>query len=204
MDDHGLFKDNDYKKFSFSTKVDANLSKRVTVGINIRPSYSKQRRSTLGLHDFARTYGWLPYYHDSLTTSLTVGNEIGAYAHPRDFTSTQATDVDGNYLYDDNGNPETVNLWSSGNNNPGSRMYHIGFSYYAACMYGFLWADIYAKDMFSIFKKHGVFNPKIGAKFRQCILAPGSSKPAIEMAHCFLGRSVDESAFLHALGLVNQ
>ena len=83
-----------------------------------------------------------------------------------------------------------------------TRMFPIGFSEYASCFYGFLWADIYAKDMFSVFKKHGVFNPEIGAKYRKCILAPGASKPAIELAGCFLGRSVDESAFLKALGLV--
>jgi Zn-dependent oligopeptidase len=83
-------------------------------------------------------------------------------------------------------------------------MFPIGFSKYAACWYGFLWADIYAKDMFSVFKKNGIFNPKTGARFRECILDPGSSKPAIEMANCFLGRSVDESAFLNALGLVDK
>ena len=66
-------------------------------------------------------------------------------------------------------------------------MFPIGFSEYAANIYGFLWADIYAKDMFSVFKKQGVFNPAIGAKYRECILAPGASKPAIEMANCFLG-----------------
>jgi thimet oligopeptidase len=83
-----------------------------------------------------------------------------------------------------------------------TRMFPIGFSEYASCYYGFLWADIYAKDMFSIFKKQGVFDSKTGAHFRKCILSPGSSKPAIEMANCFLGRSVDDSAFLGALGLV--
>ena len=58
--------------------------------------------------------------------------------------------------------------------------------------------------MFSVFKKHGVFSPVIGAKYRECILAPGASKPAIELANCFLGRNVDESAFLKALGLADQ
>ena len=82
-----------------------------------------------------------------------------------------------------------------------TRMFPIGFSQYAACYYGFLWADIYAKDMFSVFQKNGVFDPKTGAKFRECVLAPGSSKPAIEMANCFLGRSVDDKAFLNALGI---
>ena len=85
-----------------------------------------------------------------------------------------------------------------------TRIFHIGISKYAACLYGFLWADIYAKDMFSVFKKNGILNPKIGAWFRECILAPGSSKPAIDMANCFLGRNVDESAFLNALGLVDK
>ena len=84
-----------------------------------------------------------------------------------------------------------------------TQMYYIGFSEYAASMYGFLWADIYAKDMFSVFKKNGVFNPETGARFKECVLAPGSSKPAIEMVDCFLGRSVDESAFFSALGLVD-
>ena len=84
-----------------------------------------------------------------------------------------------------------------------TQMYYIGFSLYAASMYGFLWADIYAKDMFSIFKKDGILNPETGARFRECVLAPGSSKPAIGMANCFLGRSVDDSAFLNALGLID-
>lgn len=85
-----------------------------------------------------------------------------------------------------------------------TRLYYIGFPQYAGCMYGFLWADIYACDMFSIIKKNGIFNPETGAQFRKCILAPGSSRSANEMARCFLGRPVDDSAFLNVLGLVDQ
>jgi len=82
-----------------------------------------------------------------------------------------------------------------------TRMFPIGFSEYAACMYGFLWSDVYAKDMFATFEKNGVFDPNTGARFRECILAPGSSRLATEMADCYLGRDVDESALLDALGL---
>jgi TonB-linked SusC/RagA family outer membrane protein len=117
LNDQGLFKDNDYDKFNLRAKTDAKLSKRVNVGINLNPSYSKQRKSTVGLHDFARTYSWLPIYHNAFTSELT-GEPIGSYAHARHFAATEVRDEDGNIVYGSDGEPTTVNIWSSGNNNP--------------------------------------------------------------------------------------
>lgn len=120
LNDEGLFKDNDYDKFSLKSRIDATLNNRVKVGINVNPSYSKQRRSTLGLHDFARTYSWLPIYHTEKTAEMT-GKPVGSYAQPRDFSGIAMREEDGSIIYNDNGEPVLDNLWTSSTNNPVAR-----------------------------------------------------------------------------------
>ncbi len=72
---------------------------------------------------------------------------------------------------------------------------------YAAGYYGYLWSRVYAQDMFSLFKKRGVFDAALGRRLRRDILEKGSSEPEERLLERFLGRKPDDRAFLESLGV---
>ncbi|HEY6141973.1 MAG TPA: M3 family metallopeptidase [Flavobacterium sp.] len=72
---------------------------------------------------------------------------------------------------------------------------------YGANYYGYLWSEVYAQDMFSIFKKNGVMDVATGIKYRKEILEKGSTKTEMEMVEKFLGRKPNSEAFLETLGI---
>ncbi|MDE2293323.1 MAG: hypothetical protein KGL53_14675, partial [Elusimicrobia bacterium] len=73
---------------------------------------------------------------------------------------------------------------------------------YAASYYGYLWSDVYAADMFSVFKASGdIRSPELGARYRRQVLAPGGSRDEAGLVRDFLGREPSEDAFLAGLGL---
>ncbi|HAN78886.1 MAG TPA: hypothetical protein DCQ31_14550, partial [Bacteroidales bacterium] len=57
---------------------------------------------------------------------------------------------------------------------------------YAAGYYGYLWALVYAEDVFSIFEKEGIFNIETGLRLKNTILAKGSSANEYDLAVEFL------------------
>lgn len=82
--------------------------------------------------------------------------------------------------------------------------FQAGFGHlvgYEAGYYSYLWAKVYAEDMFSLFRKEGVLNPSIGKEFKQKVLEKGSSVEEKQIARNFLGREVEYSAFLESIGL---
>lgn len=81
---------------------------------------------------------------------------------------------------------------------PASLGHFIGYS---AGYYSYLWAKVYADDMFTRFEKEGVLNQKTGMDYRNTILAQGSSKDEIDLVKEFLGREPNNNAFLEELGL---
>ncbi len=113
LKDEGIMIDNEYEKFSVRAKMDATLSSKVKVGINISPTYSKSQRPATSFMDFYRTYGWMPVRHNAQTSAIT-GKAIGEYAHARDFNNTTYPD--------DEIGEFTVSPWNSGKKNPRSRM----------------------------------------------------------------------------------
>ncbi|MGB5286944.1 MAG: M3 family metallopeptidase [Ignavibacteriaceae bacterium] len=72
---------------------------------------------------------------------------------------------------------------------------------YAAGYYSYLWALVYAQDMFSVFEKNGVMDVKTGLKFRDVILSNGGSRDELEMVREFLGREPNQDAFFKSIGL---
>jgi thimet oligopeptidase len=72
---------------------------------------------------------------------------------------------------------------------------------YAAGYYGYLWSQIYAQDMFSVFEKNGIMDPATGKRYRDIILAKGGSVDALELVKEFLQREPNQDAFLRSLGL---
>ena len=72
---------------------------------------------------------------------------------------------------------------------------------YGAGYYGYLWSKVYAQDMFSVFDKNGIFDKKTGIRYRDIILASGSSRDELGLVKEFLGRDPNNKAFLKELGL---
>ncbi len=68
-------------------------------------------------------------------------------------------------------------------------------------MYGYLWSEVYAQDMFTQFKKNGLTDVKTGTRYRELILANGTQRDIIEAVEEFLGRPSDNKAYIKSLGL---
>jgi thimet oligopeptidase len=72
---------------------------------------------------------------------------------------------------------------------------------YEAGYYGYLWAKIYAQDMFSRFEREGVLNRHTGRAYRDDSLAPSGTEDPAVLVQRFLGRPVSYAAFYRELGL---
>lgn len=72
---------------------------------------------------------------------------------------------------------------------------------YAAGYYSYLWALVYAQDMFSVFETNGIMDVNTGLRYRDVILANGGSRDELEMVKEFLGREPKQDAFFKSIGL---
>lgn len=66
---------------------------------------------------------------------------------------------------------------------------------YDAGYYSYLWALVYAQDMFTAFQKGGLENPIVGARYRNDILAPARTFEPDVLVRNFLGRPMSSDAF---------
>jgi thimet oligopeptidase len=71
---------------------------------------------------------------------------------------------------------------------------------YDAGYYSYLWSKVYALDMYSLFEANPL-DTTIGRRYRDSILAPGASRPEMDLVKAFLGREPSNGAFLSALGI---
>jgi thimet oligopeptidase len=69
---------------------------------------------------------------------------------------------------------------------------------YGAGYYSYLWAEVFAQDIYSVFKKEGIFSGA-GMRYRKAILERGSSRPEMESLKDFLGREPNAEAFIAKL-----
>ena len=72
---------------------------------------------------------------------------------------------------------------------------------YGASYYGYLWSEVLAADMFSIFEANGVLNADTGYRFRKSIFEKGGSENPMDLVKDFLGREPDNAAFLKKQGV---
>ena len=72
---------------------------------------------------------------------------------------------------------------------------------YAASYYGYLWSEVYAQDMFSIFEENGIMEARTGMRYREIILEKGGTEEALDLVKEFLGREPNNKAFLKSMGL---
>jgi len=67
--------------------------------------------------------------------------------------------------------------------------------------YGYLWAEVYAQDMFTVFEKNGMTDTETGKRYRKLILANGTQRDIVEAVDDFLGRPSNNEAYIKSLGL---
>jgi len=87
---------------------------------------------------------------------------------------------------------------------PGDNLFCAGWGHlcsYDAGYYSYMWALVYAADMFSRFKKEGVLNTRTGRDYKKMVLEKGGSADEYEMVRKFLGRKPNNRAFLKEIGL---
>jgi len=65
---------------------------------------------------------------------------------------------------------------------------HVGQAGYASAYYTYMWSLVIAKDMFSKFEGGDLIANGAATRYRDTVFAPGSSKPAAQLVHDFLGR----------------
>lgn len=87
----------------------------------------------------------------------------------------------------------------AGNHFPASFGHLMGG--YDAGYYGYLWSEVYAQDMFSIFPQNDLTNAAMGNRYRKIILENGNMRDAIDLLKEFLGREPNTDAFFKKLGL---
>ena len=76
--------------------------------------------------------------------------------------------------------------------------FHLSFGHlegYSAIYYTYMWSQVIAKDLFGVFLRDGLLNPKTAQRYRAQVLAPGGSRDAAAMVHDFLGRDFNLTAF---------
>ena len=75
---------------------------------------------------------------------------------------------------------------------------HLGGGYDAR-YYGYLWSDVYSKDMFYTMFQNHLFDPEVGRQYKNKILAKGGSEDAMDLLTDFLDRPPNSDAFFQAL-----
>ena len=80
---------------------------------------------------------------------------------------------------------------------------HIFAGGYAAGYYSYKWAEVLSADAYSFFEENGVLNEKVGARFRDEVLAVGGSRPAAESFRAFRGREPRVDALLRHSGMIS-
>ena len=79
---------------------------------------------------------------------------------------------------------------------------HIFAGGYAAGYYSYKWAEVLSADAYSFFEENGILDEKVGARFRDEVLAVGGSRPAAESFRAFRGREPSVEALLRHSGMI--
>lgn len=74
-------------------------------------------------------------------------------------------------------------------------------SEYAAGYYGYMFSNVIAADLFDSVFKENPLSIESGRRYRSMLLAPGSSRPELELVEEFLGRPYKIDAYLEDHGL---
>jgi len=78
---------------------------------------------------------------------------------------------------------------------------HIFAGGYSSGYYSYKWAEVLDADAFEYFKENGIFNSKIGQKFRDFVLSKGGTEHPMELYKKFRGQEPTVDALLKRSGL---
>ncbi|WP_051378882.1 M3 family metallopeptidase [Derxia gummosa] len=78
---------------------------------------------------------------------------------------------------------------------------HIASGGYAAGYYGYLWSQVLALDMASVFRGGHMLDPALGRRYRDEVLSQGGQRDPKAMVERFLGRPISNAAFMEELGV---
>lgn len=78
---------------------------------------------------------------------------------------------------------------------------HIASAGYAAKYYGYMWSDVFAKDLFEKIKAGGLLNPTMGNEYIEKVIGKGGAQDPNELIEDFLGRKPNQAAFIKSMGL---
>lgn len=70
---------------------------------------------------------------------------------------------------------------------------------YDAGYYGYLWSEVFAADMFTMFPKKNLTDPQVGSRYRKMILENGNMEDGDKLLKQFLGRNPNPRAFFKKL-----
>jgi len=73
---------------------------------------------------------------------------------------------------------------------------------YGAKYYSYMWAKVFALDIFEKINREGLLNPEAGRAFAQQVLGKGGSVAPDKILRDFLGREPNQQAFLRNLGMI--
>ncbi len=79
---------------------------------------------------------------------------------------------------------------------------HIFGGGYASGYYGYKWAEVLDADVFSRFKRDGIFNAETAAAFRREVLSRGGTEHPAVLFRRFMGREPDNKALLKRMNLI--
>jgi thimet oligopeptidase len=145
-------------------------------------------------------------FHEKMVAAKNVGS--GLQVLQQIFYGT--LDMTFHDIYDPNGTKTTTELVKELQNEitmfdfQDDTHFEAGFGHlngYAAGYYSYLWALVFADDMFSVFEENGVMDQNTGLKLRKIVLERGSTIDEMEIVKEFLGREPNEKAFLKSIGL---
>ncbi len=82
---------------------------------------------------------------------------------------------------------------------------HIFAGGYAAGYYGYKWSEVMSADCYGAFEEAGLGDDealrRVGARYRETLLALGGSRPALDVFREFRGRDPEIGALLRVMGL---
>lgn len=66
---------------------------------------------------------------------------------------------------------------------------------YSSGYYTYAWSQVIARDLFSAFDPDDLFDPRVAARYRDTVLAPGGERDAADLVEEFLGRPFTFDAY---------